>query len=450
MQLRAMNDFDSSTRASSGSELRPGAKVGENLRLLRPLGQGGMGSVWVAEHLTLQTEVAVKFISAELTGQTEAVVRFQREATAAAQIKSPHVVQVFDHGVTSGGTPYIAMELLDGEELSKRLERAGALPVAQVAEIVTQLCRALSRAHALGIVHRDIKPENVFLVESDGDLLVKVLDFGIAKRTQESALGMTGTGMMIGTPYYMSPEQILSAKAVDSKSDLWAAAVVTYHMLTGALPFHEETLGGLCVAIERGVFRSPSSLRTGLPPEVDAWFARALARDPARRFATAKEMAEAFRAATGSVHDFALSGVRPAMTPHPAPVATLMEGSVTLARPKSRAPMFGALALAALVVMATLVLVAVRVISRTPSAPTVAEPASTTAPALSAPTPDVPTPPQPEVHAETTPPATSATVATTARRAPPRRAPTTKPITSSKPKTPPPTPTATHGRDHGF
>jgi serine/threonine protein kinase len=333
---------------SAETRFAAGLRVADNLSLVRPLGQGGMGSVWVADHLTLETQVAVKFISAELRGQEEAVSRFQREASAAAHIKSPHVVQVFDHGLTDTGIPYIAMELLDGEDLGRRLGRMGALPLPLIAEIVTQMCRALSRAHSLGIVHRDIKPDNVFLSEADGELLVKVLDFGIAKRVNDHSLVKTGTGMMLGTPSYMSPEQMLSTKAVDLKSDLWAAGVVTYHMLTGNLPFHAETLGALCVAIERCEFTAPSALRNRLPRAVDAWCARALARDPNQRFGSAREMAEAFRIAAGNLEDASVSGARPALTVPPGHVSTFLDSSVAFTRDPSRAPIFGVLAIGAI------------------------------------------------------------------------------------------------------
>jgi serine/threonine-protein kinase len=281
--------------------LEAGRTIEQKIRLVRVLGKGGMGSVWVADHLGLRTQVAVKFMSAEIADNAEARGRFVREATAAAQIKSPHVVQVFDHGVTEDGFPFIVMELLEGEDLGKRIERLGALSPRDAVEIVAQTCKALGRAHAQGIVHRDIKPENVFLVDTDDDdLFVKVLDFGIAKRFGDGGMNMTSTGAMVGTPYYMSPEQIMSARDVDPRSDLWSVAVVTYHALTGALPFVAETVGALCVKINSALFEPPSRSRPELAA-LDAWFARALAREPAHRFASAKELAEALRQATGTL-----------------------------------------------------------------------------------------------------------------------------------------------------
>src|SRR5262249_44988052 len=157
-----------------------------------------------------------------------------------AQIKSPHVAQVFDHGVTADGAPYIVMELLDGEDLKQRVRRLGPLPPAEVARIISQAASALGRAHRLGIVHRDIKPDNLVSLDIEGELFVKVLDFGVAKGALGGNLAMTSTGSVVGTPMYMSPEQILSAKHVDFRADLWALSVVAYFALTGHTPFAGE------------------------------------------------------------------------------------------------------------------------------------------------------------------------------------------------------------------
>ncbi|EYF01794.1 Serine-threonine protein kinase [Chondromyces apiculatus DSM 436] len=274
-----------------------GQQISPTLRLVRPLGQGAMGSVWVAEHLGLNTQVAVKFMTPAAAQDAVLVARFRREAAAAAQIKSPHVSQVFDHGVAADGSLYIVMELLEGEDLRRRITRLGRLSFREAAQIVSQTAKALGRAHQLGIIHRDIKPDNLFLLDLDGEPFVKVLDFGIAKQNVQGDPGMTESGSMLGTPYYMSPEQLLSSKHVDARADLWALGVVAYQMLTGKLPFTGETLGALAVAVSSGVLVAPSALRSGIPPAVDAWVTRALQRDPAARFASAREMAEALEAA---------------------------------------------------------------------------------------------------------------------------------------------------------
>jgi eukaryotic-like serine/threonine-protein kinase len=327
--------------------IEPGLRIGQNVRLERQLGQGGMGSVWVADHLTLNTKVAVKFISADVFKQPELITRFTREATAAAQIKSPHVVQIFDHGVSADGHPYMVMELLEGEDLGKRIERCGAVMPADLASIISQVCKALSKAHSLGIVHRDIKPDNIFLTESDGDLFVKVLDFGIAKRVQADAMHMTSTGAMVGTPSYMSPEQVLSSKDVDPRSDLWSVGVVAYHALTGWLPFRAETLGALCVAINAGSFPLPSQLRPELGAAFDAWFQRAIAREPADRFVTAREMAEALQRTVSALDGSGVSCTAGSSQPSTLgvmPAQTLMDASVTASKRHSSVPV---LALAA-------------------------------------------------------------------------------------------------------
>jgi serine/threonine-protein kinase len=284
--------------------LAPGTLIGQKVRLLREIARGGMGSVWLAEHLTLRSDVAGKFMAPELADHREAIARFTREATVAAQIKSQHVIQIFDQGRTEVGQPYIVMELLDGEDLGRRIERVRALAPADVILIVRQVCKALNRAHARGIVHRDIKPENIFLVDAEGDLFVKLLDFGVAKRN-ETPLRSTGSGVTVGTPFYMSPEQVLSARDVDYRTDLWSVAVVAYHALTGQVPFMAETVGAICVAIDKAIFIPPSEARPELPPTLDAWFSRAFARDPAFRFTSAKELAATFeRAALGLAESF--------------------------------------------------------------------------------------------------------------------------------------------------
>ncbi len=277
--------------------------VTPRVRLVRLLGKGGMGSVWVADHLTLNTQVAVKFILASVaSGDPAMLARFEREARVAAQIKSPHVVQTYDHGVMDDGTPFIVMELLEGESLADRLKRAGPLSLEQAALMVRQTTEVLSKAHELGVVHRDIKPDNLFCIESGYDLFIKVLDFGIAKQPEmPSEHGMTRTGAMLGTPYYMSPEQVTSAKHAGPRADLWALTVATYEALTGAVPFQGETLGALCIAIVSAQF-TPASVKTAnLPVAMDFWFARALHVDPDQRFQTAKEFAESFSAAVKAI-----------------------------------------------------------------------------------------------------------------------------------------------------
>ena len=291
-----------------------GALVTPSIRLVRELGRGGMGSVWIAEHLRLRTQVVIKFIAREYVTSAEAISRFEREASLAAQAKSPHVVQVYDHGISDSGLPYIAMELREGEDLGKRLARDGQIAAELFATWLNQACRGLSRAHAKGIVHRDIKPENIFLCDNDGETLVKVLDFGIAKDAMAGLAG-TKTGAMLGTAYYMSPEQTMGLKTVDHRTDLWALGVVTYQAVTGVRPFDGDAIGALVLAITSGVVPPPSSLVPTLAPALDGWMARALSRDPGGRFGSAREMADAFTSALyGGTLPTQASGAHPRAT----------------------------------------------------------------------------------------------------------------------------------------
>jgi serine/threonine-protein kinase len=291
-----------------------------------------MGSVWLADHLALKTRVVVKFMNATHLADPVSRERFSREAIAASQVKSPHVVQTFDHGVTADAIPFIVMELLEGEDLAHRI-RGGPLAIPATASILTQACRALARAHEIGIVHRDIKPDNIFLCDVGGDEpFVKLLDFGIAKSAQASPTSHTNTGAMMGTPYYMSPEQFAETKSVDSRSDLWALGVVVFECLTGVRPFDSDTIGGLAIAVHSGPIPAPSQVRHALSPSIDAWFLKACARDPAARFQNAKALAEAFVQATQALdprpNTPAMAGAQSAFAPaQPAQMPAITTGT---------------------------------------------------------------------------------------------------------------------------
>jgi serine/threonine-protein kinase len=292
--------------------------VAGRFRLNRPLGAGGMGAVWHATHLGLDIPCAIKFVKGELADQEDMRARFEREAKAAAQLRSPHVVQVLDHGICEG-TPYIAMELLDGEDLGTRLARMGRLPPEAICKVVSEACRALTKAHANGIVHRDLKPDNIFLVRDDEREITKVLDFGIAKSVKNEVSGSgTKTGAMLGTPYYMSPEQAQGIKAVDFRSDLWSLAVITFQCLTGSLPFQSEALGDLLVKIIIHPIPVPSLLAP-VPAGFDVWWAKAAARDPAERFQSAREFSDALALVCGVSYG---SGVDRSPFPSEAPGLT--------------------------------------------------------------------------------------------------------------------------------
>ena len=249
------------------SDVRAGMIIAGKYRIEEPLARGGMGSVWRARHLALETRVAVKFISPEVFAQPEARRRFQREARAAALLQSPHVVQIYDYGV-EGDVPYLVMELLRGEDLGERLKRKERLSLEETVSIVIQAARALRRAADAGIVHRDLKPSNVFILRGDEDEeLVKVLDFGIAKTpTMLVEDDFTKTGAIIGSPRYMSPEQARGSRLVDPRSDLWSLAVIAYRAITGQLPFQSMDMLELIEKICTETPTPPSRLDPSLDP----------------------------------------------------------------------------------------------------------------------------------------------------------------------------------------
>ncbi len=275
-------------------------------QLLRRIGEGGVGAVYEARHLRTGRRVAVKVLAtASLSKRPDVVERFAREAMASGAIESQHIAHVTDAGIDpSSGSPYIAMDLLAGEDVERALRRIKQFPPDLALRVIAQACLGLQRAHDEAVVHRDIKPANLFLARRDrdgGELVVKILDFGIAKMKTEplssnDARDITGAGGMVGSPLYMSPEQALGRKTIDHRTDIWSLGVVLYEMLTGAAPHsYTETVGELLVAICHEPARHVQSLAPWVRPEVAAIVHRALALDPAARFASAKEMLEAIR-----------------------------------------------------------------------------------------------------------------------------------------------------------
>lgn len=272
----------------------------EGVRLIERIGAGGMGAVWLARHEGLDNEVAIKFVHSDALSRERTLRRFKREASLAAKIRNPHVVEIFDYGVTADDTPYIIMERLHGMSLRGRVERS-TLNVRKTALLVRQVAEALTAAHALGVVHRDLKPDNVFLVDNRYELFVKLLDFGIAKPPAGFELErITKTGSIVGTPYYMSPEQFQDPKGVDHRADLWALAIITYFALTGELPFRGRTLPQLTRAVHSGQFTPVTSLLGIECVELDVWFKLALCRAIEGRYPDAATMAKAFREAAGA------------------------------------------------------------------------------------------------------------------------------------------------------
>jgi eukaryotic-like serine/threonine-protein kinase len=317
-----------------------GEVIAERYRLVALLGRGGMGAVWRADHVSLNSPVALKFIDPGVSSSEEAIARFMREAQSAAALRSSHVVQIFDYGVDRG-VQYIAMELLNGESLNARLDRVGRLSPAEVVRIVTQVARAVGKAHDAGIVHRDLKPDNVFLVPEEDHEIAKVLDFGIAKVSSPGVSPGSGTrtGAVLGTPYYMSPEQAQGNKSVDHRSDLWSMAVIAYQCVTGELPFRSEALGDLILKICMLPLPVPSE-HANVPKTFDAWFARGANREPERRFGSARELAEALRLALGVTADDTPTplAMHPAVLSNVPPQSVLAHGGTNTNLALSSAP----------------------------------------------------------------------------------------------------------------
>jgi serine/threonine-protein kinase len=346
-----------------------GELVVPNIRLKEPIGEGGMGRVWLAEHLGLKADVVVKFMAEDLAGDADAAARFSREAASAAQVRSPHVVQMLDYGVTETGVPFIVMEFLEGEDLSVRVERE-RLSRPDAGEVVIQLGRALGKAHERGIVHRDVKPSNVFLCDvGDGRVFVKLLDFGVAKANAGHLLGgmTTDTGALMGSPFYMSPEQVIGSKELDFRADLWALGVLGFELATGRRPFEAETVGALALKIHHEPLPHPSDVDTALPRPVDDWFARACARDPKERFESAKEQAEAFAVALLGADAPRISG---SLRAAPALSSSLLEtGSAVVLSNRPPRKRVAVLAIAGVIIATVIVTIGVmRAQERTPAA----------------------------------------------------------------------------------
>ncbi|HSC88504.1 MAG TPA: protein kinase [Polyangiaceae bacterium] len=325
MALEAQNEFD----------VRPGQLLAGKYRLEKEIGRGAMGTVWAAVHVSLGQRVAIKIISPEHADSDELRKRFDTEARAAAKLRSRFVVGVFDHGLTQNGLPYIVMEFLEGECLEDRINRFGVISLPEAARITRHIGRALARAHAHGIVHRDLKPANIFITKAEedddgGDWIAKVLDFGIAKVEDYSERSTTKTGTVLGTPLFMSPEQVRGASSVDSRADLYSLGMVIYNMLTGAYAFEGQSFGDLLVSICTDPLPTLSNRAPGLPDALDDWFYKTCARDPAARYQTAEELVRGFEYAIGDASTGRVSMVgssTPTLRHHEHLAATFAAGS---------------------------------------------------------------------------------------------------------------------------
>jgi len=422
-----------------------------------------MGSVWEGVHTTLGTRVAVKFIESAHVNSPEARQRFENEARAAATLKSKHVVEVYDHGVMEDGRPFIVMEFLEGEPLDKRLDRVGRLPPKDTARIISQVCRALAKAHAARIVHRDLKPENVFLVwdDEDGADIAKVVDFGIAKFTDAATTGSssaTRTGSVLGTPYYMSPEQARGLRSVDARSDLWSLGVIAYRCIVGSLPFEGEAIGDLLVKLCTAPIPVPSQVAPDVPPGFDAWLHKALSREPAERFQSAAELAQSLSAVCGlSVRGAYGTGevpMPPSMQSGPysavnsgtTPLSANLQAAGQTAAPftqtptpqaKSNAGAFLAAGFAALLLLGVGGVVVAKVLNRSAATAPGGAPASAAAAAVPAPAPEPSPEPKPAEPPSTAtappapPPAASSAAAAPAPTARPKARPAARPTSKT-------------------
>ncbi|GBD31254.1 Serine/threonine-protein kinase PknB [bacterium HR33] len=283
---------DGSTLRSTGASDLIGSIVAERYHILKKLGEGGMGAVYLGEHVKMGRKSAIKVMSQSMANDPDAIARFNREAANAARINHPNVCAIYDFGETKDGLIYLAMEYIEGEALTDLIDREGALPPRRAANILRQVGDALQAAHDLGIVHRDLKPDNIMITRGrDGSDLVKVVDFGIAKAMGgEEGQKVTKTGLVVGTPEYMSPEQLAGDK-LDGRSDLYSLALVFYRMLTGTLPFQADTAQEVMI---KRLTDDPMPLNQALPganfpPRLQEVMDRALQRMPQDRYATVAE-----------------------------------------------------------------------------------------------------------------------------------------------------------------
>ena len=306
-----------------------GQVIGDRYRLVKKLGEGGMGEVYVAEHMHIEKRVALKLLHAAVLSNPEAVTRFRQEARSASSIGHPNIVQIDDFGTLPDGSVYLAMEFLDGCALSD-LAVIG-LPVGRVLHIAIQTCHGLGAAHAKGIVHRDMKPDNIYITSQGGRDVPKILDFGIAKVTgADGGNNLTRTGTIFGTPFYMAPEQALG-QAVDHRVDIYAMGVILFELLTGSVPFRAESFMAILTQHITTPPQSPSAVAAQagrqVSPELEAIVLRCLAKQPHERFASMGELIEAltqvYRQECGAGATLPLPGEPLALRPQP-PVASPM------------------------------------------------------------------------------------------------------------------------------
>jgi serine/threonine-protein kinase len=312
--------------------LQPGQILAEKYRIVRLLGQGGMGAVYEGENVRIRRRVAIKTLHASVSSRSDVVQRFEREAQAAGRIGSEHIVEVLDMGDLPDGTRFMVMEYLEGSTLGERIVKRGRIPPREVVPILAQLLEGLAAAHQAGIIHRDLKPANVFLSAQkagQGDF-VKILDFGVSKFSALSGeeMSMTRTGAVVGTPYYMSPEQAKGARNLDARSDLYAVGVILYEAITGQVPFNAETFNELIFKIALESPPPPEQFVPGLDPSFSAIVRRAMAREVGERYQSAGELRAALIA-------WASDFDRRAAEPSRAPATQVLPMMAPPAQPRS-------------------------------------------------------------------------------------------------------------------
>src|SRR6187551_883170 len=279
------------------SELAPGALIADRYRVMRKIGEGGMGLLYACFDTVLSREVAVKLMQRSLATEPLVAERLMREAMLAAQLRR-HVAQVFDCGMLATGEPYIVMELLSGRDMYAVLRESGPLTPEEVSTIVLQVCDGLAEAHEKGIIHRDLKPENLFrATEPSGEVVIKIVDFGVSKQLSGRRLrAQTNPGESVGSPQYMSPEQITSPSEVDARTDIWSLGVVMYELLTGVLPFRGAGAAQVCAAVLTEPVPPISQYRQDVPPALEFIIRRCLEKDRARRFPDVVQLSAALAA----------------------------------------------------------------------------------------------------------------------------------------------------------
>jgi eukaryotic-like serine/threonine-protein kinase len=334
-----------------------GDLISGKYRLLRPLGRGGMGSVWAARNELTDRDFAIKLLLPELAQTKETLHRFFLEARACGQIKHPAVVAVYDMGQAEDGTPYLVMELMEGEGLDQRLSRSNLFRAGEAASFVAFLARGLEEAHVRGLVHRDLKPGNIFFALDDrGEVVPKVLDFGVTKATNNAdpKFVRTNTGAVLGSPAYMSPEQARGEDDIDGRSDIWSLGVILYECLTGRLPFDGPNYNALMVCILMDKHKSAKEVNPEIPNELSELIDSALEKDRQKRIGTARELAERLEGIVQRVTGSPYPGFSRRFTVPPPPATPTQVTAPTSTR-QPRRPL-GRIGLASGVVLAVAVL----------------------------------------------------------------------------------------------